>query len=741
MRRASTHAAAKSGEDSPSRPAAAGPARELTQVGGNQAIQALLRGGWIKPKLELGGVDDPEEHEADAVADRVMRTPEGLCCASWAGGGSCGNEAIRRQPGESAAGTARHAMPPALEHRVRHLTTGGEVLSPSLRAFFEPRLGRDLSQVRVHHDAAAQSAASAIRARAFTLGGHVGFGAGQWSPESRSGQHLLAHELAHVVSDPTAVRRQPAGMTSASAPASMPAPEPRTTSPVPQAMDDGTVARPPGLPLDGGFQLVPAGDLPPDVVAQIPEGQLTALPAPSVAGPMASSSPPLASVAPPASSSGLAPPVEALGSSAGGILFVTAQQLRAFGFAAAGPDAIGLVQFPLQGTPGHVLPQSRLLWGHTAAYARIGGRITILRSYAPTSLLQTMLNYGGVRSGSSGVPASIYSDVYTPGRGIPMFTHTGARSIEFPVSAEMAQSFAEGLPEVGPASGRLYTGIPSARTGSCGANCVLWAVPEAEAGLGGTFGPVGAGGSTPSVTALGEGGVPGGAPLRASQGRLYQWSGELLEAGRQPGTRTFVGWDNRTGQRIFATVTEEGRVLVNSLPEAAVGSPVLGEMSRAMKVLRWGGRVFFVIGIVTTAAEIGLARPEERQRTAVGAISGFAGGLALGAAAGLVCGPGAPVCSVVLGLGLGILGAYGARSFAELAYDQSHPGGMPITDPIEQQRVLQLAGRPADPCPSCHRDTIGREDRYASLGAFFGPPRSTSLTAAEMAQMRAFLGE
>ncbi len=63
----------------------------------------------------------------------------------------------------------------------------------------ESRFGEDFGSVRVHRGSEAAAAARARRARAFTAGSHVVFGAGQYAPESASGRHLLAHELAHVV--------------------------------------------------------------------------------------------------------------------------------------------------------------------------------------------------------------------------------------------------------------------------------------------------------------------------------------------------------------------------------------------------------------------------------------------------------------------------------------------------------------------------------------------------------------
>jgi hypothetical protein len=60
-------------------------------------------------------------------------------------------------------------------------------------------LGRDFSRVRVHSDARAAASAQAVGARAYTVGEHIVFGAGELAPHTAPGMHLLAHELAHVV--------------------------------------------------------------------------------------------------------------------------------------------------------------------------------------------------------------------------------------------------------------------------------------------------------------------------------------------------------------------------------------------------------------------------------------------------------------------------------------------------------------------------------------------------------------
>jgi hypothetical protein len=73
------------------------------------------------------------------------------------------------------------------------MSSGGQALSEPTRNFFEPRFGYDFSQVRTHHDGEAAGAAAALGARAFTVGNHIFFGAGEYRPDTSSGQRLIAH--------------------------------------------------------------------------------------------------------------------------------------------------------------------------------------------------------------------------------------------------------------------------------------------------------------------------------------------------------------------------------------------------------------------------------------------------------------------------------------------------------------------------------------------------------------------
>ena len=88
---------------------------------------------------------------------------------------------------------------PEITSHLHALPGKGRPLPESTRAFFEPRFGHDFSQVRVHTDTQAAHSAQAIHAKAYTIGRNIVFNTGHYQPHTTGGQHLLAHELTHVV--------------------------------------------------------------------------------------------------------------------------------------------------------------------------------------------------------------------------------------------------------------------------------------------------------------------------------------------------------------------------------------------------------------------------------------------------------------------------------------------------------------------------------------------------------------
>lgn len=79
------------------------------------------------------------------------------------------------------------------------LNSPGQPLDAATRAFFEPRFGQNFGFVRIHADQAASASANAVNALAYTVGSHIAFAASRYSPTTKPGQRLIAHELSHVL--------------------------------------------------------------------------------------------------------------------------------------------------------------------------------------------------------------------------------------------------------------------------------------------------------------------------------------------------------------------------------------------------------------------------------------------------------------------------------------------------------------------------------------------------------------
>ncbi len=177
----------------------------------------------LPASLRIGEPGDAFEREADRVADAVM---SGGASPQWSlsriNAGTplqrkceCGGDSeceeckkkgtLQRRAAESAAPSTA----PAIVDEV--LRSPGQPLDGPTRAFFEPRLGHDFSRIRIHADSRAAESARAVAAEAYTLGEHVAFGAGRYSPSTTAGKRLIAHELTHVVQQSD--RQGPLGAT------------------------------------------------------------------------------------------------------------------------------------------------------------------------------------------------------------------------------------------------------------------------------------------------------------------------------------------------------------------------------------------------------------------------------------------------------------------------------------------------------------------------------------------------
>ena len=146
----------------------------------------------LQAKLRIGESNDKYEQEADRVAEQVMRMPKPK--------NSVGNKFLQEKPliQRRVSNTQIGATEaPPIVHDV--LSAAGQPLDQATRSYMEPRFNYDFSQVKIHNDSKAGESANAVSARAYTVGQDIVFGANQYVPGSSAGNHLLAHELTHVV--------------------------------------------------------------------------------------------------------------------------------------------------------------------------------------------------------------------------------------------------------------------------------------------------------------------------------------------------------------------------------------------------------------------------------------------------------------------------------------------------------------------------------------------------------------
>ncbi|MEM7202448.1 MAG: DUF4157 domain-containing protein [Planctomycetota bacterium] len=264
----------------------------------NAALRDLLDPFGIQPKLAVGAVDDVHEREADRFAEQIEREPssipdlvtsrappplqraavpeiaapdieelkrkeaEALAAseaeletedASEVAQEELETDAQEKEEDESTLLTKRDhpgvpSVPGSFEDSLARTHGGGAPLTADQRAFFEPRLGRDLSRVRVHTGSRAATLNRDLGARAFTRGSDVYFGAGRYSPGTPEGRRLLAHELAHTVQqDPGAA----VGQRGATAPAPQ-QPVSRPNTPLVQREADDDSVKDESQPGEGG---------------------------------------------------------------------------------------------------------------------------------------------------------------------------------------------------------------------------------------------------------------------------------------------------------------------------------------------------------------------------------------------------------------------------------------------------------------------------------------------------------
>jgi hypothetical protein len=200
----------------------------------------------IQPKLTINQPGDKYEREADAVAEKIMRMPDYIHAEPFFKPSSlvvnslqqkcesCQSEeelqrkeekkeniqlksmkefAVQRKCAsckeekpiyrkESKNAADNHSQ--AVEETLRSL---GQSMDGDTKNFMEQRFGYDFNHVQIHINSLAHLSSAAINALAYTHQNHIVFGAGNYQPNTNSGKHLLAHELAHVVQQGSSIKQ------------------------------------------------------------------------------------------------------------------------------------------------------------------------------------------------------------------------------------------------------------------------------------------------------------------------------------------------------------------------------------------------------------------------------------------------------------------------------------------------------------------------------------------------------
>lgn len=186
--------------------------------------------------LKVSHPNDPAEKEAEEVGKRIANAPPGTATSTGATSGlpmqsphvarmmhaivqresavahllrTCTPPTLRNNPvvqRESGGSPHIASLQPGqpnvsanLAAEISAARTGGKPLPPSVRRFMEQRFEADFRDVRVHTDEAAARRNRELGARAFTVGGDIHFGAGEFQPDSGAGRELIAHELTHTI--------------------------------------------------------------------------------------------------------------------------------------------------------------------------------------------------------------------------------------------------------------------------------------------------------------------------------------------------------------------------------------------------------------------------------------------------------------------------------------------------------------------------------------------------------------
>jgi len=186
--------------------------KATTESSANEAAAAT-----VQRKLNIGNNESPLEKEADATANMVMRIPENSLVQRKAAGpaGEFDDEHVRLKPLGSQVspyiqtkGDGGGMASPAVTNGIKATQGGGGPMTGATKSFMESRFGVDFSDVKIHTGEYAAQLSNQLNAQAFTVGSDIYFNTGKYAPGASDGNHLLAHELTHVLQQSNSIERK-----------------------------------------------------------------------------------------------------------------------------------------------------------------------------------------------------------------------------------------------------------------------------------------------------------------------------------------------------------------------------------------------------------------------------------------------------------------------------------------------------------------------------------------------------
>jgi hypothetical protein len=169
------------------------------------AVAGGIDNGRVKTRKRADGraLDLPEVEEA-AVGGMAVPLSNQMIMRAMTQPGDALERDAERGGGVRETNHGGEMLPRAV---VETLGGAGQPLDGASMAAMQQRFGRDFSGVRVHTGGAAARSAEQVSAAAYTVGSDIVFGAGRYAPGTGGGDHLLSHELAHVMQGGRTLKR------------------------------------------------------------------------------------------------------------------------------------------------------------------------------------------------------------------------------------------------------------------------------------------------------------------------------------------------------------------------------------------------------------------------------------------------------------------------------------------------------------------------------------------------------